>query len=144
MASRTEIEKQKLALVARISESRNAVHGAKLLLDEQIAVKKSAVKEALNVPKRVKSAFIQKPAKSFGIALASGLGASIFLKKKAKANRAKKNFAYAKPPKKSFAASLGMSIIRPILQKMALQYSQQWLAQRAENKFADAQRLRDR
>lgn len=144
MASRTEIEKQKLALVQRISESRNAVHGAKLLLDEQVADKKAAVKEALNVPKRVKSAFIQKPVKSFGIALASGLGASLFLKKKSKAKRAKQNMAYAKQPKKSLIASLGVSILRPILQKMALQYSQQWLAQRAEQKFADAQRLRDR
>lgn len=142
MASTTEIEQQKRALVERIAESRNAVHGAKLLLDEQISNKKASIKESLNVPKRIKSAFIEKPAKSFGVAILSGLGASLFLKKKAKAKRA--NAAAVKPPKKSILVSMGLVMIRPILQKLAMQYSQQWLAQRAENKFAKAQHLRER
>lgn len=144
MASTTEIEQQKRALVERIAESRNAVHGAKLLLDEQIACKKASIKETLDVPKRIQLAFREKPAKSFGIALASGLGASIFLKKKSKAKLAKQTKTHPSAPKKTLLVSMGIAIIRPVLQKLALQYSQQWLSQRAENKFAEAQRLRDR
>lgn len=133
MASTTEIEKRKLELVQQIDESRNSVLGAKLLLDEQIAEKKASLAEALNIPKKLKRSFTEQPVKSFGIAIASGLGASLFMKRKPKYPKANKT------AKRSILASLVVAAVRPIIQRAVVQYSQQWLAQRAENKFAQSQ-----
>ena len=127
MASTNQTEQKKLALLSQIEESRQAVLGAKLLLDEQVAAKKSAVAEAINVPKKVKTAFSEKPAKSFGVALASGLGASLLLKKKKK-----KKKEFAKREKKPFLENLAFAVLKPVLQRMILQFSQQWLIKRAQ------------
>ncbi len=138
MASTDQTEQRKLELVAQLADARSSVLGAKLLLDDQITEKKSAVSEALNFPKRIKRSFTEQPAKSFGVAIASGLGASFFLKKKAKRK------SLPKADKRCVLTALTLSIARPILQRLAVQYSQQWLAQRAENKFAESQRFNER
>ena len=138
MAATDQTEQRKLDLVEQLADARSSVLGAKLLLDDQITEKKSALSEFLNFPKRIKRSFAKQPAKSFGVALASGLAASFILKKRS--NRK----TQPKAMKRSVLTGLTLAIARPILQRLALQYSQQWLAQRAENKFAESQRLNER
>lgn len=137
MATTDQTEQRKLELVAQLADSRKSVLGAKLLIDEQIAEKKSAVCKFLNLPKLIKRSFTEKPVKSFGLALLSGLGASFVLKKKTKRK------SQPKAEKRSVVSSFTLAIAGPILKKLALQYSQQWLAQRAKSKFAERQRLHE-
>ncbi|MFT5882235.1 MAG: hypothetical protein ACI9FG_000735 [Crocinitomicaceae bacterium] len=138
MAATDQTEQRKLALVKQLADARISVLGAKLILDEKITEKKSALSEFLNFPKRIKRGFSEQPVKSFAIAIASGLGASFLLKRKSNTKSQQKAI------KHSVFKGLTLSIARPILQKLILQYSQQWLAQRAENKFAASQRLGER
>lgn len=133
MASTIEIEKRKLELVQRIDESRTSVLGAKLLLDDQIAEKKANLRETLNVPKKLKRSFAEQPVKSFGIAIASGLGASILMKRKPRHPKVNK------AAKRSIIASVTVAVLRPMLQRAVMQYSQQWLANRAESKLTQHQ-----
>ena len=138
MAATDQTEQRKLELVEQLADARSSVLGAKLLLDDQITEKKSALSEFLNFPKRIKRSFTEQPAKSFGIAIASGLGASFLLKRKSNKKSQQKAI------KRSVFTGLTLAIVRPILQRLALQYSQQWLAQRGENKFAASQKLSER
>jgi hypothetical protein len=138
MAATDQTEQRKLELVEQLADARSSVLGAKLLLDDKITEKKSELSEFLNFPKRIKRSFTEQPAKSFGIAIASGLGASFILKRKSNKKSQQKSV------KRSVFTGLTLAIFRPILQRFALQYSQQWLAQRAENKFASSQRLSER
>ena len=138
MAATDQTEQRKLELVAQLADARNSVLGAKLLLDEQISEKKSAISEFINLPKRIKRSFTKQPVKSFGVAIASGLGASFILKRKSNKK------SQQKAMKRSVFSGLILAIARPILQRLALQYSQQWLARRAENKFAESSRLNER
>ncbi|MFC4994005.1 hypothetical protein [Rubritalea tangerina] len=135
MARTNQSEQRKLELVAQLEDARTSMLGAKLLLDEQLADKKASLTEALNVPKRVKKAFMEQPIKSFSVALASGLGASIFFKKKPKKQNTEK------VAKASVLTGLFLAVLKPILQRLALQYSQQWLAQRANHKQHDRYQL---
>ena len=138
MAATDQTEQRKLELVEQLEDARISVLGAKLLLDDHIIEKKSALSEFLNFPKRIKRSFTKQPVKSFGIAIASGLGVSLILKKGS--NRKPQ----PKAVKRSVLTGLTLAIARPLLQRLALQYSQQWLTQRAENKFAESQRLNER
>lgn len=134
MASTDQNEHRKLELVAQLQDARNSVLGAKLLLDDQLTEKKSALIEFLNFPKRIKNSFAQQPAKSFALAMSSGLGAVLLFKRKP--NKKSRNNAV----KRSVFTGLVLTIARPILQRLAIQYSQQWLTRRAENKFIESQR----
>ena len=134
MASTDQNEHRKLELVAQLQDARNSVLGAKLLLDDQLTEKKSALTEFLNLPKRIKNSFTQQPAKSFAVAMASGLGAVLLFKRKPN------NKSQHKAVKRSVFTGLALTIARPILQRLAIQYSQQWLTRRAENKFLESQR----
>jgi len=138
MAATDQTEQRKLELVEQLADTRASVLGAKLLLDDQITEKKSALSEFINFPKRIKRSFTEQPAKSFAVAIASGLGASFLLKRKSNKK------SQQKAMKRSVFTGFTLAIARPILQRLALQYSQQWLAQRAENKFAASQRLNER
>ena len=138
MAATDQIEQRKLALVEQLADARSSVLGAKLMLDDQITEKKSAISEFLNFPKRIKRRFTEQPVKSFAVAIAAGLGASFLLKRKPNKK------SQQKVVKRSIFTGLTLSIARPVLQKLVLQYSQQWLTQRAENKFAASQRLSER
>ena len=138
MAATDQIEKRKLELVQQIEKSRNSVLGGKHLLDEQITEKKASLKEALDIPQRLKTAFLEKPLKSFGIATASGLTASFLLKRKSKRKKV------VKPVKTSLVSGLTIAVLKPILQRVIMQYAQQWLTQRAKQKIAQATRLPER
>ncbi|MEO1857244.1 MAG: hypothetical protein ABGY95_07775 [Rubritalea sp.] len=138
MASTDQTEQRKLELIVQLAEARSSVLGAKLLLDDQISEKKSAISDFLNFPKRVKRSFTEQPAMSFGVAIASGLGLSFILKRKPNKQ------PQQKAVKRSAISAVTFALARPILQKLAVQYSQQWLAQRAEKKLATAQRLNER
>lgn len=135
MAATDQIEKRKLELVQQIEKSRNSVLNGKLLLDEQITEKKASLKKALNIPQRLKTAFLEKPLKSFSIATASGLTTLLLLKRKSKCKKV------VKPVKTSLVSSLTIAVLKPILQRVIMQYSQQWLAQKAKQKIAQATRL---
>lgn len=134
MAATDQNEHRKLELVAQLQESRKSVLGAKLLLNDQLTEKKSALAEFLNLPKRIKKSFTEQPAKSFAVAMASGLAAVLVLKRKP--NTQKQH----KAVKRSVFSSLALTIARPMLQRLALQYSQQWLTRRTENKLVQSHR----
>ncbi len=138
MAATDQTEQRKLELVAQLADARKSVLGAKLLLDDQVTEKKSEISDFINFPKRIKRSFTKQPVKSFGVALVSGLGASFLLKRKSNKKSQQKTI------KRSVFTGLTLAIVRPILQRLALQYSQQWLAHRAENKFAESPRLNER
>lgn len=132
MASTNQSEERKLEILQRIEESRNSVLGAKILLDEQIS-------NTLNVPKRLKNSFSEKPAKSFGIALATGLGASLLLRAKSKRKKKKAQLLqFSKPAKSSLLSGVAIAVLKPVIQKLIVQYSQQWIAQRTAAPQAQA------
>lgn len=132
MAAANQIEQRKLELVKQLESSRGSILGAKLLIDEQLAAKKSSLQESLNVPKRVKNSFAQTPLKSSAIAVGSGLVASLFLrgrrKKKNKSPKAEK------AAKQSVSAALTIAVLKPVLQRAALHFFHQWLDKREQKR----------
>ena len=132
MAATNQIEQRKLALVQQLEASRGSLLGAKLLLDEQVASKKASLKESLNLPQRVKQSFTQQPFKSGLIALGSGLAASLFLRGRSK--KASKHPKAEKVAKQSLSATLILAVLKPILQRTAMQFYHQWLEKREQQR----------
>ncbi|MGJ8673420.1 hypothetical protein [Rubritalea sp.] len=132
MAATNQIEQRKLALVKQLEESRSSILGAKLLIDEQFSSKKSALQEALNVPKRVKNSFMIQPLKTSIIAVSSGLAASLFLRGRNK--RKKKHPKLAKAAKQSVSTALTLAVLRPILQRAALHFYHEWLDKKEQQR----------
>jgi hypothetical protein len=129
MATTDQVERRKLELVKQLEESRRSILGAKLLVDEQVAAKKAAVREALNFPQRIKQAFLNQPVKASAIAAGSGLLASIFLR-----GKKKKSAKHEKAAKRSVTAALSLAILKPILQRAAIHFYHRWLEQREAQK----------
>ena len=129
MANTTQIEQRKVELVKQLEESRGSILGTKMLLDEQIASKKEAIKASLNLPKKVKKSFTAEPLKSSLIALGTGLTASILFRKR---GATKRNQQKEKSTKKSISAAVTLALLKPVLQRLAMHYFHQWLDRREQ------------
>lgn len=119
MASGNEIEQRKLALVRQMEEHRNSIVGAKLLLNDQIASRKSAIKEKLNVPKKIKQSIKEQSTKWLVGALASGTVLA-FLGR----GRSKRKKEIAK--KRSILLTLLIALCKPFIKKFVINTVKQY------------------
>ncbi|GAA5496151.1 hypothetical protein Rhal01_02333 [Rubritalea halochordaticola] len=127
MAAGNEIEQRKLALVQQMEEHRNSITGAKLLLNDQITSRKSALKEKLNVPKKIKQSIQEKSTKWLIGALASGTVMAFLGRRRSKRKQENKK-------KKSIFLTLLIALSRPFIKKYLVNTLRQYSMAKLQSK----------
>jgi len=113
MASGNEKQQRKLELVQQLNNQRSSLIGGRDVLQQQFANKSQSLKNAINVPKRIKASIQTDSKKWITGAIVTGLAASLLTRKSRKVKIQQQYQPYIK--KRSLTSTLFINFAKPAI-----------------------------